>query len=81
MKRIAPMLVLVAALSSAPGCYGSYSAFNAVHEWNGQVTGSKIGNSAIHLAFWILPVYELMLVGDFLIFNQVEFLTGKPVFK
>ena len=77
MKRIIP-LALVAAL--ATGCYGSYGAFNAVHRWNGHATGSKIGNSAIHLGLWILPVYPLCLFGDFLIFNNIEFLTGTPVF-
>lgn len=77
MKRITA-LALVAAL--ATGCYGSYGAFHAVHRWNGSATGSKIGNSAIHLGFWILPVYPLCLLGDFLIFNNVEFVTGSPVF-
>jgi hypothetical protein len=75
------MLVLAAALSATSACYGSYGAFNAVHRWNGNVTGSKVANSAVHLLFWILPVYELVLVGDFLIFNNVEFVTGSPVFK
>jgi hypothetical protein len=81
MKRIALMLVLAGTLSAASGCYGSYGAFNAVHKWNGRVTNSKIVNSAVHIAFWLpLPVYELVLLGDFLIFNNIEFLTGAPVF-
>ncbi len=49
MKRLLP-LVLVA------GCYGSYGAFHSVHHWNGHATNSKVGNSAIHLGLWILPV-------------------------
>ena len=72
MKR----LVLVAALATATGCYGSYAAFNTVHKWNGHATDNKIANSAIHLLFWILPVYPLILTGDFFIFNNIEFITG-----
>ena len=79
MKRLAP-LVLATAIASA-GCYGSYGAFNSVHRWNAKVTNSKVGNSAIHFAFWIIPVYPVCLLGDFLIFNNLEFITDKPVFK
>ena len=80
MKRLAPLLV-VAALATQPACYGSYGAFNSVHRWNGQATGSKVGNSALHLGLWIIPIYELALLGDFLIFNNIEFITGEKVFK
>lgn len=82
MKRLLAPLVLVGVLAATqPACYGSYSAFHAVHKWNGTVSGNKIVNSAVHLGLWILPVYELMLLGDFIVFNTVEFATGKPVFN
>jgi hypothetical protein len=79
MKRLASLAVALA-LASQPACYGSYSAFHAVHRWNGHATGSKVGNSAIHFVFWVLPVYPLCLVGDFFIFNTIEFVTGDQVF-
>lgn len=80
MKRLSS-LVLVAALAAAqPACYGSYSAFHAVHRWNGHVTGSNVGNSAVHFLLWVVPVYELCIVGDFFIFNTIEFATSKRVF-
>ncbi len=78
MKRFLP-LVLAASLATS-GCYGSYSAFHAVHRWNGHVTGSDVGNSAVHLLLWIIPVYELTFIGDFFVFNQIEFITKKRVF-
>jgi hypothetical protein len=81
MKRLAPAAVIVAALAAQPACYGSYGAFKSVHRWNGTASGNKVVNSAIHLGLWILPVYELCLLGDFLIFNNIEFLTGNAVFK
>ena len=80
VKLLAP-LALVAALAAQPACYASFSAFHAVHNWNGQVTHSKVANSVIHAGLWIVPVYELTLLGDLIIFNTVEFATGQPVFK
>ena len=80
MKHLAS-LAIAAGLAAQPACYGSYSAFHAVHDWNGHVTSSKVSNSAIHFGLWVIPVYELCLFGDFLIFNNIEFLTGTPVFK
>lgn len=77
MKKI----VLAAALATATGCYGSMGAFNKVHDWNGQATGSKVGNSVINALFWIVPVYPLTILGDVLIFNTIEFATGSNPFK
>jgi hypothetical protein len=81
MKKLAPLLLVATLAATQPACYGSYGAFNAVHRWNGQATGNKVANSVIHFGLWVLPVYELSLLGDFLIFNNIEFLTGSRVFK
>jgi len=80
MKRTLSASVLALTLATTAGCYGSYGAFNKVHEWNGQVTGDKWANSAIHLGLWIVPVYELAILGDFLIFNTIEHFTGSNPF-
>ncbi|HUS27211.1 MAG TPA: DUF3332 family protein [Kofleriaceae bacterium] len=77
MKKLLAPLVLSAVLS---GCYGSYSASHALHKANGHI-GSPIANSAVHLVLWIIPVYPIVYFGDFLIFNNIEFLTNKPVFN
>ncbi|MCA9676345.1 MAG: DUF3332 family protein [Kofleriaceae bacterium] len=81
MKHSIAALALVAGMAATvPACYGSYSGFHALHRWNGEVSHDKLARSAVHLGLWILPVYELMLLGDFLVFNTVEFATGSPVF-
>jgi hypothetical protein len=80
MKRILAPAILAATLAAAPACYGSYGAFHKVHKWNGTATTNKWSNSAIHLGLWIIPVYELVILGDFLIFNTVEHFTGKNPF-
>ena len=80
MKRLTPILLATLIAASQPGCYGSYSAFHAVHRWNGHATGSKVANSAIHAGLWILPVYGLVFLADLIVFNTVEFATDKRVF-
>lgn len=77
MKRLALVLVLATALAA---CYGSYGAFQKVRQWNGEVTDNKWANSGIHLAMWIVPVYPIVLFGDFFIFNTVEHFTGENPF-
>ena len=62
MKRTLAPLALAAVLAS--GCLGSYSAFNALHKWNEHATSSRVGNSFIHFALWIVPAYELFLFSD-----------------
>lgn len=80
MKTYLAAALVAATLATVPACYGSYSAFRKVRDWNGGVSGNKWVNSAVHLGLWIIPVYELTLVGDFLIFNTVEHFTGDTVF-
>jgi hypothetical protein len=80
MKPSIAAAVLVAALATVPACYGSYGAFHAVHGWNRGVSSNNWVRSGVHLALWIVPVYELTLFADFFIFNTVEHLTGKRVF-
>jgi hypothetical protein len=81
MKRLIPLVMVAGLAATSAGCYGSYGAFKTVHRWNGHATGNAVANSAIHLGLWILPVYPLCLLGDFFIFNNVEFISGNPVFK
>jgi len=82
MKKLFAPVFLAAVLSTAAvGCYGSYGAFHSVHKWNGTVSNNKVANSLIHFALWVIPVYELALLGDFIIFNNVEFITDEPVFR
>jgi hypothetical protein len=81
MKRIAPLVVAAALATSQAGCYGSYGASRALHRWNANVTHSKVGNGIIHFGLYVIPVYPLAWLGDFFIFNNIEFLSGEPVFR
>ena len=84
MKKFAHVALLATALATATtatSCYGSYGAFQKVHHWNGSVTSEKFSKSVLHFALWIIPVYELAIVGDWLIFNNIEFITGENPLK
>ncbi len=84
MKKFAQIALLTTALATATtatGCYGSYGAFQKVHRWNGTVTNEKFSKSALHFLLWIVPVYELAIAGDWLIFNNIEFITGDNPLK
>jgi hypothetical protein len=78
--KLAP-LALACVLAAQAGCYGSNGAFNSLHRWNGHATDNRVANSVLHFGLWVVPVYELCLLGDFLIFNNIEFLSGEPVFR
>jgi hypothetical protein len=75
-KRLLAALALAAALSGSGGCYGKFAATGKIYKWNGQATANKLANSAIMWGLFIIPVYELGFLGDFLIFNPIEVLTG-----
>ena len=74
MKRLLP-LALVAALTTS--CMGSFMLTRTLYGFNQRLTGSQVVN---HLVFWalvfVLPVYELALLGDAFILNVIEFWTG-----
>jgi hypothetical protein len=69
---------LCALTVSAPlaGCYGSFSLTKRLYRWNGGL-GSKFAESAVMWVLIIIPVYELSLLGDFVLFNLIEFWSGK----
>jgi hypothetical protein len=61
---------------AASGCFGSFHLTRSVYGFN-----AKLDNGVVRsLVMWglvIIPVYELAALGDILIFNVVEFWSGK----
>lgn len=77
--RVSGML-LVMSLVIISGCYGPFNLTRQVHHFNGQA-GDKYVNELIFLAFAILPVYTGAAFLDAVLFNSIEFWTGRnPVF-
>jgi hypothetical protein len=80
MKKNLLVLALCAALLGS-SCVGSFRAFNGIASWNTRATSSRWWNEVIFLGLWIVPVYELTLLGDTLIFNSIEFWSGSNPFS
>jgi len=56
-------------------CYGPFRLTSNLYSWNGTV-GNKWANSAVLFAFLIIPVYEVTVALDALLFNAIEFWGG-----
>lgn len=57
-------------------CIGSFQLTNKLLSWN-KTIGNKFINELVFVAFWILPVYEVSGLADFLVLNSIEFWSGE----
>ena len=68
-------LTLIALAGVSGGCFGKFALTRKLYGWN-----DSLGNKFVKtIAFWaltIIPAYELMGLGDFLVLNVIEFWTG-----
>ncbi len=77
MKKFLKHLTLVLAASFVlSSCIGPFTLTNRVKDWNENI-GSKFVNEVVFLAFHIVPVYEVCIFADAIVFNSVEFWTGE----
>jgi len=75
-KLVSIVLIAVFLSFSFTGCYGNFTLTKKLYNWNGQV-GDKFVNSAVMWIMFIVPVYEVAGVIDFVILNTIQFWTGK----
>lgn len=75
MRKVVSCLLLSSAILFS-SCLGSFKAFNNLKDWNQGATDSKFVDNLIFWGLWIVPVYELFLLGDAIIFNVIEFWSG-----
>ncbi len=75
-KQIRNIILMFMAAVMLSGCFGSNQMFNRMNKWNGTIN-NKYARSAVHFAFWIIPVYIVSLAGDILVLNVIEFWGGK----
>ncbi len=76
MKKTHLITCALTAAILSTSCLGSYSAFNSLRAWNSQISNNKFVNNLLFWAMWIVPVYEIFILGDTVIFNVVEFWSG-----
>lgn len=68
--------VLILFSSTLTSCLGGFYAFNGLKDWNQSVTGNKFINNLIFWILYIIPVYQIFMFADLVIFNLLEFWTG-----
>lgn len=75
-KTLRNSALLLAAAFMMSSCIGSFQLTNKVKDWN-ESLGDKFINEVVFLAFHIVPVYEICIFADQVVFNSVEFWTGE----
>ena len=77
MKRMVSLVVsVVIAATTLQGCYGKMALTRKVYKINGQVQ-DKFVRSLVTWVFVIVPVYAVSALADFILFNTIEFWSGK----
>ena len=73
--RVGAVLVALGLLAS--GCYGPFNLTRRLYNWNGQAGTTKWEREFVFILLAWLPVYGLTALGDAVVFNSMEFWTGK----
>ncbi|HBG04897.1 MAG: hypothetical protein A2075_01785 [Geobacteraceae bacterium GWC2_58_44] len=77
MKRIiSAVLAMAIVMVSLQGCYGKMSLTRKVYKLNGEVS-DKYLRSFVTWVFVLAPVYTASVLADFILFNTIEFWSGK----
>jgi len=69
-------IVLLAVGVLMSGCFGPFNLTRRLYKWNEQVQGKWEREFLFILLAWA-PVYGLAVLGDAVVFNSMEFWTGK----
>ena len=70
-------LGLLALALFASGCYGPFNLTRRLYQWNGQVGTTKWEREFMFILLAWAPVYGLTVLGDAVVFNSMEFWSGK----
>lgn len=76
LKKLSLTFLAAVLFVQLSGCYGSFTVTKKLYNWNGKV-GDKFVNTAVMWVMFIIPAYEIAGAADLLIFNTIEFWTGK----
>ncbi|MDR0982424.1 MAG: DUF3332 domain-containing protein [Culturomica sp.] len=75
-SKISTSIVVIVLSLSLSGCIGSFTLVNKVKDWNQELNG-KFLQELVFLGLHIIPIYQLAVMGDLLIFNTIEFWSGE----
>lgn len=69
-------ILMVAAALTVSGCFGPFNLTRRLYRWNAQMQ-DKWEREFMFILLALTPVYGLTLAGDAVVFNSLEFWTGK----
>ena len=80
MKKVVLSITMASTLLLS-SCLGSFKLTNKCYTWNKSI-GDKWINELVFIGLTIIPVYDICLLADAIVFNSIEFWTGNnPVAK
>lgn len=77
--KVAVMMLLLILPMALGGCYGSFPLTKAIYKYNGEVSENKWVKTLVFWLFLIIPVYGIGTFVDAIVFNLVEFWSGKQL--
>ncbi|MBD1568384.1 MULTISPECIES: DUF3332 family protein [Aliivibrio] len=76
-KSLIKIIAISTVVMSLSGCVGSNALTGMLMKFNVQVVDNRYARAGVN--FLLSPVYALTLAGDYIVFNSLEFWTGKNV--
>ena len=74
--KVSAMCALLCGSVMFSSCIGSFGLFNKLRNWNEGLSDNKFVNELVFLAMYRIPVYEISMLADVVVFNSIEFWTG-----
>lgn len=78
-KRLLATLLLLG--FGTTSCLGPDNLYNSVKNWNADISDKDWVNEVVFLGLVIVPVYQIALLGDLVIFNTVEYWSSDNLIK
>jgi hypothetical protein len=75
LKLIAVLTLSLAVLST--GCIGHFGLSGKVRQFNLEQTEDRWGREILFVILYVIPVYPFAGFADIVLFNSIEFWTGK----
>lgn len=76
-RKMKTAAAIVLATSLLAGCMGKFALTGKIYAWNKKAAGDRWVNEMIFVAFLIIPVYNLALLADGIVFNSIQWWTGQ----
>jgi len=81
LKKLAPLALCLGLGLGSTSCLGPDTLYSGIKNWNAEISEQDWINETLFIGMHILPVYQLALFGDIVIFNTIEYWSGDSVFK